>query len=78
MCQEEINNLKNNHLCKHRLVIVLRFHTECKFSLACIFLFSLPLFSPYIINHLQKVNCCNVLFVFTFVGDFGENCFLSV
>ena len=28
--------------------------------------------SPFIINHPETVNCCNFLFVFTFVGDFGR------
>ena len=61
---------ENNHSCKQRLVIVLRLHIECNYSLNCIFLFSLPLSPPFIINHPETVNCCNCLFVFTFVGDF--------
>ena len=47
------------------IVIVLTFHIEC-------FFFSLPLSPPFIINDPETVNCCNFLFVSTFVGDFGR------
>ena len=36
------------------------------------FSFSLSLAPPFIINHPEKVNCCNFLFVSAFVGDFGR------
>ena len=62
---------ENNHSCKHRLVIVLRLHIECNFSHA-FFLVSPPLSPPFVINHPDEVNCCNFLFVSTFVGDFGQ------
>ena len=53
----------------HRWVIVLRLHIESNFSLA--FIFFHWYYPPFIINRPEKVNCCNFLFVFTFVGDFG-------
>ena len=61
-------------ICKQRLVIVLTLHIECNFNLK-VFFFSFPHSPPFIINHLETVNCCNFLSVSTFVGDFGgENC----
>ena len=72
MCWEEISTYENNDSCKQRLVIVLTLHIECNFSLKVLFLFSLPLSLPFIINHPETVNCCNFLFVYTFVGNFGR------
>ena len=60
---------ENNYSCKQRLVIVLRLDIECNFSLK-VFFFSLLLSPPFIINHSETVNCCNVLVVSTFVGNF--------
>ena len=51
------------------LVIVLRIHIECDFSLICFFF---AFFPPFIINHPETVNYGNCLFVFTFMGDFGR------
>ena len=62
---------ENNDSCKQRLVIVLTLHIECNFNRK-VFFFSFPLSPPFIINHPETVNCCNFLFVSTFVGDFGR------
>ena len=47
---------------------VLTLHIVYNFSLEV----SLPLSPLFIINHPETANCCNFLFVFTFVGDFGR------
>ena len=62
---------ENNDSCKQRLVIVLTLHIECNFNLKVFFshFHSSP---PFIISHPETVNCCNFLFVSTFVGDFGR------
>ena len=66
---------ENNDSCKQRLVIVLTLHIECNFNLKVFFFyffFSFPLSPAFIISHSETVNCCNFLFVSTFVGDFGR------
>ena len=64
---------ENNDSCKQRLVIVWTLYIENDFSLKVFFshycMHSLP---PFIINRPETVNCCNFLFVSTFVGDFGR------
>ena len=62
---------ENNDSGTQRLVIVLTLHSECNFNLK-VFFFSFPLFPPFIVSHPDTVNCCNFLFVSTFVGDFGR------
>ena len=59
---------ENNSSCKQKLVIILTSYIECHFSIKVFFLFSLPPSPPFIINHPETVNCCNFLFVSTFVG----------
>ena len=61
---------QNNDSCKQKLVIVRKLHIEYDFSLK--FSFFTITRSPFIINHPETLNCCNVLFVSTFVGDFGR------
>ena len=61
---------ENNDACKQRLVVVLTLHIECNFNLTVFF--SFPLSPSFIISHPETVNCCNFLFVSTFVGDFGR------
>ena len=63
---------ENNDSCKQRLVIVLTLHIECNFNLKVFIFFSFPFSPPFIISHPETVNCCNFLFVSTFVGDFGQ------
>ena len=63
---------ENNGSCRQRLVVVLTLHIECNFNLKVFFPFSFPLSPPFIISHPETVNCCNFLFVSTFVGDFGR------
>ena len=77
ICYGEINTYENNDSCKQRLVIVRTLHIQYDFSLKVFFFHyhSLPLF---IVNHPETVNCCISLFVSTFVGTLGENCFVSV
>ena len=62
---------ENNDSCKQRLLTVRTLHIEYDFSLK-VFFFSLSLAPPFIIKHPETVNCCNFLFVSTFVGDFGR------
>ena len=61
---------ENNDSCKQRLVVVLTLHVEYNFNLKGFF--SFPLCFQFIISHPETVNCCNFLFVSTFVGDFGR------
>ena len=72
MCEEKSVTYENNDLCKQRLVIVLTLHIKCNFNLKALILFSFPLSPPFIISHSETVNCCNFLFVSTFVGDYGR------
>ena len=72
MCQEEIVTYENNDLCKQRLVIVLTLHIECNFNLKVFSFFFHSHSPPFIISHPETVNCCNFLFVSTFVGHFGR------
>ena len=53
-----------------KLIHVLKLHVEYNFNLKVFFLIST--LSPFIISHQETVNCCNFLFVSTFVGDFGR------
>ena len=69
---------ENNDSCEQRLVIVLTLHIECNFNLKKVFCLSFPLSPSFIINHPETVNCCNFLFVSTFVGNVGGNCFVSL
>ena len=71
MCRKKSITYENNNSSKQRLVIVLTLHIECNFGFK-VFVFSLPLSPPFIINHPETVNCCKFLFVSTFVGDFGR------
>ena len=57
---------------KLKLVIVQTIHIEYDFSLKVLFFHYHSLSHPFIINHPETVNCCNFLFVSTFVGDFGR------
>ena len=72
MCKKSVT-YENNDSCKQRLVVVLTLHIERNFNLKVFFVFfSLPLSPPVIISHPETENCCNFLFVSTFVGDFGR------
>ena len=68
---------ENNDSCKERLVIVLRLHTECNFSLKVIF-FSLSL-SPV---HYQPSRDSKIAVIFSLSlllwATLGENCLVSV
>ena len=62
---------EKDHFCKHRLVIVLRTHIDCYFSLAVFFFHchSLPVhYQPSRGSKLLQFSLC----LFTFVGDFGR------
>ena len=61
---------ENNDSYTQRLVIVLRQHIECSFSLKFSFMLSLPFFPLFISNHPEAVNCSTFLFVSNFAGDF--------
>ena len=66
--REKSITYENNDSCKQRLVIVRTLHIKYDFSLK-VFFFR---YHSFIINHQETVNCCNFLFVSTFVGDFGR------
>ena len=66
-CKKSVT-YENNDSCKQRLVVVLKLHIKCNFNLK-VFSFTNPLSPPFIISHPETVNCCNFLFVSTFVGD---------
>ena len=69
--REKSVTYENNDSCKQKLVIVPTLHIEYDFSLK-VFFFHYHSRSPFIINHLERVNCCNFLFVSTLVGDVGR------
>ena len=69
--REKSVTYENNDSCKQKLIIVQTLQIEYDFSLK-VFLFSLSLAPPFIINHPETVNCCNFLFASAFVGDFGR------
>ena len=73
MCMCKISvTYENNDSCKQRLVVVLTLHIELNFNLIVFFFFHFNSLPPFIISHPETVNCCNFLFVSTFVVDFGR------
>ena len=68
---------ENNRSCKHRLVIVLRLHIECNFSLAFFFFHYHSLPRSLSTIQIQKIAVIFSLFL-PLWATLGEKCLLSV
>ena len=78
MCWEEISTYENNDSCKQRLTIVRHFILNVTSIFKVLFLFSLPLSPPFIINHPETVIAVIFSLSLTFWATLGENCVVSV